>query len=251
MAELVSLKADVILADGVEAALAAKRGTNSVPIVFLTGTDPVEEGLVASLARPAGNVTGQSTLISEASALTFSLMKQIMPRLSRLSQIWDPDIWDPDLNARALRIMRTARHIAEKNAVQFQALPVIEVPDVRFAFERIRVWGAHAVWVAADGLLCAHCAQLGKLAAEHRVPMFGGLREYADAGGVMAYAPDYNDAYRRAAAQVDKVLRGAKPANLPVERATRLSLVINLKAAKSLKLAIPQTVLRRADRVIE
>ena len=244
-AELVSLKVDVILTGGSTATRAAKEATNTIPIVMLQDNDPVASGFVTSLARPGGNITGLSTLRPEISGKRLELLKEIVPGLSRIAVLGASD--NPG-NAQALREVELA---AGALKVQLQYLDIRSPKDIEPAFQEARKGSADAVIELGGPLLAVHQTTLIKLAAKNRLPAMWVRRGIVEAGGLMWYGVDTIDLARRAAEYVDKILKGAKPANLPVEQPTKFELVINLKAAKQIDLTIPPNVLARADKVIK
>ncbi len=247
-AELVALKVDVLVAPGTLAALAAKRATKTIPIVFPTVGDPVTDGLVTTLARPGGNVTGLSNLSPELVGKCLELLHQAIPGVSRVAILWQPDAV-PE---------RTGKDIGKRAEVAGQALGIrlqfVEVrgpADFDRAFSDMTRARAGALTVLSTPMFASERGRLVALAAENRLPAVYPLREFVDAGGLMAYGPNAIDLYRRAATYVDRILKGAKPGDLPVEQPTKFELVINLKTAKALGLTIPPSLLQRADQVIE
>ncbi len=244
-AELVRHKVDVIKAFTTPATRAAMNATAAIPIVFSQAGDPVASGLVASLARPGANVTGVSLLAAELSVKNLELLKEIVPRISRVAVLWEPD---QPVGALYLRQIEVA---AMSLRVQLQPLEVRDPNDFETAFASITRKRAQGLIVLPGSLFNLHRHRLADLAARSRVPAIFIRREFVDAGGLVSYGTNYADQSRRAATYVDKILKGAKPADLPVEQPTRFELVINLKTAKALGLTIPQSVLFRADQVIQ
>jgi ABC-type uncharacterized transport system substrate-binding protein len=244
-AELVRPKVDVILTGGSTATRAAREATSTIPIVMLQDNDPVASGFVASLARPRGNITGLSTLRPEISGKRLELLKEIVPGLSRVAVLGASD--NPG-NAQALKEVELA---AGALRLQLQYLDIRSPKDIDPAFQEARKASADAVLELGGPLLAVHQTPLVKLAAKNRLPAMWVRRETVEAGGLMWYGVDTADLARRAAEYVDKVLKGAKPADLPVEQPTKFELVINLKAAKQIGLTIPPNVLARADKVIK
>jgi putative ABC transport system substrate-binding protein len=248
-AELVALKVDVIMAPGTLAATAAKRATTSIPIVFPTTGDPISDGLVESLARPGGNVTGLANLsVGEMIGKALQLLKQALPGVSRVAA----------LNQPGATVERTAKEIATRTEAAARALGItVEFVDMRRATELDSAFTdmirrhAQALVVLPYGTLLHERKRIVALAAKHRLPAVYMYRENVEVGGLMSYGPDLADSYRRAATYVDRILKGAKPADLPVEQATKFELVINLKTAKALGLTIPPSVLQQASHVIE
>jgi putative ABC transport system substrate-binding protein len=241
--ELVRLKVDVIVASTAPAAFAARTATTTVPIVFVGVYDPVEIGLVPSLARPGGNVTGLSQTSADLAGKRLELIKELLPQLRRVAILWRP------ANPTNLAQKKSAEVVARALGVQLQSLPVQSPDDFETALRAAR--GAGGLVQADDPLFTTHRRRLVELVVRSRLPAIYGLREHVDAGGLMSYGPDYPDLYRRAATYIDRILKGTKPADLPVEQPTKFELVINLKTAKALGLTIPPSLLQRADQVIE
>ncbi len=244
-AELVHLKVDVIVAGGGElVARAAKRVTETIPIVMTNAADPVETGLVASLARPGGNITGLMTFSPELSGKRLELLKEAFPKVSRVAVLTNPA--NPEQEAR----VKETKVAAQGLRVQLQILEVREASAFDKAFLAITKEHARALLPLGDPLIVSHRKQIVDFTVTNRLPAMYHRMEFVDAGGLMAYGPSYNDLFRRAAVYVDKVLKGAKPADLPVEQPTKFEFIINLKAAKQIGLTIPPNVLARADKVI-
>jgi len=242
-ARLVNLKVDVILASGTPPVPVAKSATKTIPIVFVAAIDPVATGVVASLARPGGNVTGFAGFGSELMGKRLELLGEAvhkLPRVAVLSQATNPG------NTEYIRQLERA---AQTRGVQLQVLAVRDAGDFERAFSEAR--GASGLIQFDDVIFTSYRQRLVGLAVRYRLPTIYGFKEFVNAGGLMAYGPDYADLYRRAATYVDKILKGAKPADLPIEQPTKFELVINLKTAKALGLAIPPSLLVRADQVIE
>jgi putative ABC transport system substrate-binding protein len=245
-AELVGLKVDIIVTTGPIVTRAAKEATSTIPIVMTNEGDPVGTGFVASLARPGGNITGLSTLAPELSGKRLELLKEIIPQLSRVAVFGTSTL--PD-NAQRLREVELA---AKAFGVKLQYLDVLGPKDIETAFRAAVKGRADAMlWQVAGGVANAHRTQILELAVKSRLPAIYHNSAYVDAGGLMTYSPSATDLDRRAATYVDKILKGAKPADLPVQQATKFELIINLKAAKQIGLTIPPNVLVRADRVIK
>jgi putative ABC transport system substrate-binding protein len=244
-AELVDAKVDILVTAGSEAALAAKQATNSIPIVTATGGDPVESGLVAGLAQPGGNVTGVISLMSQLAGKRLELLKQLIPRASRIAILRDPDNHSSALN------LRDAESAAKSVGVVVQGVSVRGPKDLDAAFLAMKRARTDAVILAENTRFIADRRRIADLALMHRLPMMVAAKEYAEAGGLISYGTEYPDLFRRAATYVDKILKGAKPGDLPVEQPTTFELVINLKTAKGLGLTIPPSLLQRADQVIE
>ena len=244
-AELVSLKVDVIVAAAIVAVQTAKEATKTIPIVMPVASDAVETGLVASLARPGGNITGLTLISSQLSGKRLELLKEVVPRLSRLAVLSNPT------SAAVPPQMRETEVTARALGVQLQPLEVRGPDDFERVFQAATKERAGALITLDDALLFTQRTRIVKLAAKSRLPAIYGFREFVDAGGLMSYAANTSDMYRRAAAFVDKILKGAKPADLPVEQPTKFEFVINLKAAKQIGLTIPPNVLTRGDKVIK
>ncbi len=243
--ELVRLKVDVIVTHGVVATLAARRATAAIPIVFASADDAVAAGLVASLARPGGNVTGLTVISPELSGKRLELLREVIPKLKRLAVLRNPT------NPVSLPELKETQMAAQSLGLLIQSLEVTDPGGIAGAFSAMTREQADALIVLSDAMFTGRHAQIVDHAAQSRLPAIYWTREFPDAGGLMSYGPNYADLYRRAATYVDKILKGAKPADLPVEQPTKFELVINLKTAKALGLTIPQSVLFRADQVIK
>jgi putative ABC transport system substrate-binding protein len=244
--ELVRLKVDIIVTAGPPATRSAKEATVTIPIVFAQDGDPVASGFVASLARPGGNITGLSTLAPELSGKRLELLKEIVPRLSRVAVLGNST--NP-ANAQVLKEMELA---AGAFGVKLQYLDVLGPKDIETAFREASNGRADAVlMMVSGGVVLSQQTQVVELAAKSRLPAIYLIREYVEAGGLMSYGVSLNDLDRRAATYVDKILKGAKPADLPVEQPTKFEFVINLKTAKQIGLTIPPEVLARANRLIK
>jgi len=246
-AELVALKVDVIVTGGgTPTALAAKEATRILPIVFSSATDPVTDGLVTSLAHPGGNLTGLSNIAPELVGKCLEQLKEAVPKVSLVAVLWQPgalggrtDMLKPaEVAARALRIR--LQFVEAQGPAEFDR-----------AFSEMTRARVGALAVLGSAIFNSERRRLVDLAAKHRLPTVYTSRDFVDVGGLMTYGPSLADSFRRAAAYVDKILKGAKPADLPVEQPTKFELVINLKAAKALGLTIPPSLIQRADQVIE
>jgi putative ABC transport system substrate-binding protein len=244
--ELVGLKVDVIVT-GTDVAIAAvKRETQTVPIVMGNSSDPVGTGFVASLAHPGGNVTGVSSISPELSGKRLELLREVIPGLSRVAFIWNPDVRGAVLDYNQTE--GTARSLR----LQLQSVEVVRAEDFDRAFSAITKERAQAlIMPAANPVGFANRGRIATFAEKNRLPSMYAQREYVDAGGLMSYGPSTADLWRRAAVYVDKILKGTKPADLPVEQPRKFELVINLKTAKQIGVTIPPNVLARADRVIK
>ena len=243
--ELVSLKVDVIVTRGTPAVLAAKKATGSIPIVMATSADPPGYGIVSSLARPGGNVTGLTTIAVELAGKRLQLLRETLPRIARVAEL--ANMTNPASAANWRQLDVTARSLG----LEPQLLDVRHPEDFARAFDAATKQRADALVVANDTLTQSNLRRIVDLSATHRLPAIYASREFVDAGGLFAYGAKQSDLYRRAASYVDKILKGAKPADLPVEQPTTYELVVNMKTAKALGLTIPQSVLLRADQVIE
>ncbi len=245
-ADLVNQKPDVIVTSGTPGTLAAKQATTTIPIVMTSSSDPVQVGLVASLARPGGNVTGLTIVAPELEGKRLQIIQQLIPRLTRLGVLWNPG------NPATKQVFEETKVIAERLRVTLEPVVAVRgVDEFESAFARIARARPQALDVLVDRLLLAHRTRIVDFLAEQRLPAMYPYREYVDAGGLLSYAPSNIALFRGAATYVDKLLKGAKPADLPVEQPTKFDLVINLKTAKALGLTIPQSLLLRADEVIQ
>ena len=244
-AELVGLKVDVIVTSGTPATQAAKQATRTIPIVMTNNADPVGAGLVASLGRPGANVTGLTTQDADLGGKRLELLLQVVPGVSRLALLID------ETNPGTVLIAKGTQAAAGSVGVQLQSLGVRGPDELDRAFSSMKEARAGALIVESSSMLFPWATRLADLALKNRLPTMFAQRQYAEAGGLMAYAADFSDLFRRAATFVDKVLKGAKPADLPVEQPTKWEFVINLKTAKALGLTIPPSVLGRADEVIQ
>jgi len=247
-AELVALKVDVIVAPPTPAALAAKQATRTLPIVFFSVSDPVSSGLVTSLGRPGGNVTGLSDLTPELVGKCLEQLKQAVPGVSRAAVLWQPGAFGERTEKDLLKAAEVA---ARALGVRLQFVEARGPDDFDRAFSKMTSARADALTVLPTAMFVSERRRLVDLAAKNRLPTVFPYRESVDAGGLMSYGPNLADMYRRAATYVDKILKGAKPGDLPVEQPTKFELVINAKTAKALSLTIPQSVLLRADQVIQ
>ena len=243
-AELVQLPVDVIVAPS-NAAYAAKQVTSTIPIVMATSGDPVATGIIASLARPGGNMTGLTLLSPELAGKRLELLKAVVPELSRVAVLWNAAHPDKALEWRETQVA------AQALGVQLQSLAVRDLHDFDSAFEAAAREHAGALIVLGDSLTFVHRTRIVDLAAKSRLPAMYELREFAAAGGFVAYGPSVLDNWRRAATFVDKILKGAKPGDLPIERPMRFELILNLKTAQALGLTIPPSLLFQADEVIK
>jgi putative ABC transport system substrate-binding protein len=243
-AEFARLKVDLIVASTTPAVIAAKQATSVIPIVITTANDPVGTGLVASLARPGGNVTGLSNQFADTAAKRLELLREVVPGLRRLAILGNVG------NPGAVLDMREAQAAASLVGLEATTLEIRRAEDIAPVIEALK-GRADALYVSSDPLVNTNRIRLNTLALGARLPTMHGVRDYVEAGGLMSYGPSIVDQYRRAADYVDKILRGAKPGDIPVEQPTKFDLVINLTTAKALGLTIPEPFLLRADEVIE
>jgi putative ABC transport system substrate-binding protein len=243
--ELVRLKVDVVVAVVTQASLAAKMATGTIPVVMIGVSDPVGSGLVVSLARPGANITGTSSMTAEIIGKQLELIKETLPKISRVAALWNPA--NPIFQA----IQRRETEVAARAlGMQLQFVEARAPDEIDRAFARVAKERMRALLVLNDPVFTAQRKQIADLSAKHRFPTVSGTREYTEVGGLMAYGPSFPDMYRRAAYYVDRILKGTKPADLPVEQPMKFEFIINLKAAKQIGLTIPQSVVYRADKVI-
>jgi putative tryptophan/tyrosine transport system substrate-binding protein len=243
--ELVGLKMDVIVAGADQGTAALKGQTQTIPIVMGNSSDPVGTGFVASLARPGRNITGLSTMSPELSGKRLELLRDAVPGLSRVAFLWNPDV-----RGNVLDYKETAG-AARSLRLELQSVQVSRTEDLDRAFSAVTNERAQALVLPQNPVGFVNRGRIASFAQRNRLPTMSAQREYVDAGGLMSYGHSLTDMYRRAAIYVDKILKGAKPAELPVEQLTKFEMVINLKTAKALGLTIPQSLIRRADQVIE
>ena len=247
-ADLVRLKVSVIVTEGTPAARAAKAATNTIPVVMGNAGDPVGTGLVASLARPGGNITGLSNLNADLVGKCLEYFTQAVPAARRFAVLWQPGAFGEHTEKEMLKAAEVAAHVL---GIELQFVEARGPADIDKAFSEITGARADAVAVLVSGMLLGERQRLVDLAARNRLPVIYTFRELVDAGGLMSYGTSLADLFRRAASYVDKILKGAKPADLPVEQPIKLELVINLKTAQVLGLTVPPTLLAHADQVIE
>jgi putative tryptophan/tyrosine transport system substrate-binding protein len=244
-AELVRLNVNVIVAMGTLAPLAAKRVTSTIPIVMTAAGDPLGSGLVASLARPGGNVTGMSLMVPDLGGKRLELLKELLPRLARVSVLWNA------ANPYSAHVFKETQAAGQILGIEVQSLEVRDPDDLDGAFEAARRQHPDALDTVEDPFTNTYRKRIADFALAEHLPSLNGLREDVEAGGLMSYGANLAELYRRAAGYVDKILKGATPADLPVQQPTRFELVINLKTAKALGLTVPLSLLDRADEVIE
>jgi len=245
-AELVRVKVDVIVATVTAASLAARDATRTIPVVMVAVSDPVGSGLVDSLARPGGNITGTSAMTAELVGKQLELLKETLPKVARVAVLWNP----ANQVFQALQLKET-EVAARALGVRLQVLEARSPGELDRAFAAMASKRPGALLVLGDPVFVSHRKRIVDLVAQRRLPAVSGLREFAEDGILMAYGPSFPAMYKRTAVFVDKILKGAKPADLPVEQPTRFELVVNLKTAKALGLSIPPSVLIRADQVIQ
>src|SRR5262245_12796144 len=245
VADLAEHRVDVVVATSEMESIAAKRGLPTTPIVMIVVQDPVGAGLVASLARPGGTVTGLTTLAPELYQKRLELLKEAFPRIARAGVLVNPKNTGSVAGANAMD--SAAQHLR----LQLRRLEVREAQEIADAFNTVQRGRLQALVIVSDGITYNRRAEIADLAIQKRVPLMCEVREYAVAGCLLAYGPSYSDLARRAAFYVDRILKGAKPSDLPVEQPTKFELVINLKTAKALGLTIPQSILIRADEIIQ
>ena len=244
-AELVHLPVDVIQTATSPTIRAAQQATHTIPIIMGNSQDPVSEGFVASLARPGGNITGQTIFSPDLAAKRLQLLKEVVPTLSRVAVLWKVD--DPALTLS----LRETTIAAQTLRIDFRSLGVRGPSEFETAFQTATQERAEALIVLEDPLTLQYRTEIARLANSNRLPAMYGLREYVESGGLIAYGPNLAQIYRRSATYLDKILEGAKPADLPVEQPVRFELLVNLKTAKALGVDVPPTLIARADEVIE
>jgi putative ABC transport system substrate-binding protein len=242
-AALVGEKPDLLLALGGDVAPYAVKATSTIPIVFLSSADPMRLGLAASLARPGGNATGITLLLDDTASKRLELLKEVVPRVKHAAFLWNPDHPDDEL--------REAERAAQSLNVRLQLVEMRGSGDVDAALRAVTDAGCDALYVVSSRQTVLNTSRIVDFATRHRLPLAGGWGAWAHAGGLLSYGPNINDMMRRLVAYVDKVLKGAKPADLPIEQPTKFEFVINVKVAKSIGVDVPPTLLSRADEVIE
>ena len=244
-AELIKLKVDVILATGTPALQVLQRTTTNIPVVMAVGGDPVVEGFAASLARPGGNITGLVNMSTDVTSKLFELVISTVPQMSRVAVLMNP------INGAHPAMLTKIQAAAQKVRVSILRVEAQRTEDIERAFATMARQRIQSFIILNDTFLLQQFQQIAAMALKHHVPSIGGISEYAESGGLMAYGADIADNFRRAASYVDKIFKGAKPGDLPIEQPTRFYLVINRKTAKAIGIKIPQSILVRADRVIE
>jgi putative ABC transport system substrate-binding protein len=243
--ELVRLKVDVLLASSTNEALAFKSATRTIPIVFTGSGDPVAAGLVDSLARPGGNLTGFTTIGSMLAGKRLELLKETIPHLSRVAVLWDPR--DPNTEQQWKESQLAARELG----LQLHSMEVTSAEKLDGAFKEATKVHSAALTVTETPLTASNQKQIADLAAKNRLPAIYSRRDFVESGGLMSYGPDRTEVFRRLASMIDKILKGTKPSDIPVEQPTKFELMINLKTAKALDLTIPPIVMMRAEKVVK
>ena len=244
-ADLVKMNVDLIAVGGTEAVQAAARATKTIPIVMTAVGDPVGAGLVSSLAHPGGNVTGMSLLATDLSAKRLALLKEMLPQLTRVAILWNPD------NASVALKFEEMQRAAPGLGVQVQSVQLRRPADIEAAISMAASQHAEAIMDTGDPIQNSHQGRIAELATQRRIPVASEFSDSVDAGALCSYGPAIIDIYRRAAGYVDRILKGAKPGDLPIEQPAKLDLVINLRTAKNLAISIPQPLLIRATKIVE
>jgi len=244
--ELIGLPVDVLVTAVTQASVAAKDNTKTIPIVMAAVADPVGAGLVSSLARPGGNITGTSSMSVATAAKSLELLKEAVPGIRRVAVLWNPAN-----RIFQMQVVRETEAAARSLGIQLQMYEAHDLPSIERAFETISKERVAGLNVLADPTLNTYAPRIAALAAKAGLPSVSGIGLYAEAGGLMGYGANFYELYRSAAGYVTKILKGAKPADLPIEQPTKFELVINMKTAKQLRVSLPQSLLVRADRVIE
>jgi putative ABC transport system substrate-binding protein len=236
---------DIIVAGTTPTAVAAQKATRTIPIVMAAIADPVGAGLIASLARPGGNITGMSLISAELSGKRIGLLKEAIPSVSRVAVLWNP------MNPNTVGLLHDTTRAAQSLGIQVQVLEGRNGAEIDAAFESAVKGGAQALVTVQDVLFTLQRARIAEIARKSKIPTMSGESGFAAAGGLLNYGPNIADSWRRSAVYVDRILKGAEPGDLPIEQPTKFELVINLKTAKALGLTIPPSLLQRADQVIE
>jgi putative ABC transport system substrate-binding protein len=242
--ELLRLKVDLLAASSTAEALAFKKATRTIPIVFVVSSDPVSDGLVDGLARPGGNITGVTTIASVLAGKRLELLRETVPNLHRVAVLWNPR--DPGSTQQ----WKESQLAGQELGLQLHSMEVSSADRYESAFKEAAKAGSSALAQMAGSVASANRKQIADLAAKHGLPAIFERADFVESGGLMSYGPDRSESYRRAAVMVDKILKGTKPSDIPVEQPTKFEFVINLKTAKQIGLTIPPNVLARADRVI-
>ncbi len=244
-ADLVRRRVDVLVVDGTVGTRALKRATSTIPIVMALVADPVGSGLVTNLAHPEANVTGLTIIIPDLSAKQLQLLKDTLPRVSRVAALWNPD------SPYSARVIEELKAAAAALPIELKLISIRRPEEIAPAFSAIGRGPGQALFVVEDPLFTTHGSMLLRLAAAARLPTMYGAKHWAEAGGLLSYGANYEDLVRRSAGYVDRLLKGAKTGDLPIEQPTKFDLVVNLRTAKALGIAIPQPILQRADEVIQ
>ena len=244
-ADLVRMKVDVIVTNGTTAVRAAQKATTTIPIVFGSAGDPVRAGLIKSLARPGGNITGLTNMSGDLGPKHIEMLHSIVPKLTRVAVLLNPG------NAGQAPVLKAVQTAAQKAGVRILPVEARNPQEIESAFSTMTRENANAVLVINDAVFTQQLRQIAELAIKNRLPAIGVQGQFAEVGGLMSYGPSSEDQYRRAATIVDKIFRGARPGDLPVEQPTKFALIVNGKTAKALGLTIPQSLLISADKVIE
>jgi ABC-type uncharacterized transport system substrate-binding protein len=242
--ELVRMKVDIIVTSATPGAMAAKRATNTIPIVIASSADPVASGIVASLAHPGANITGLTLMNDELAIKRLEILKETVPRVSRVAVLWSTS------NPTYARMLENMKAAAPLIKLQLEVVKVASPEQLDQALSEVKKSHADAMFVFEDPVFRANSSRIVEFAGKNRLPTVYGGSEFVHGGGLMAYGPSHADMFRRAAGYVDRILRGAKPGDLPIEQPTSFELVVNLKTAKALGITIPQSILLRADEVI-
>jgi len=244
VADLVQRKVDVIVSDSTQGTQALKRATSTIPIVMADIADPVGSGLVASFAHPGGNITGLTIMLTDLSAKQLQLLRETVPRATRVAVLWNPD------TPYSLKVIEELKAAAPSLSIELIFVGVRTTEEFGPAFSAVSRARTQALYVIGGPLFGHHRATIAKLASKARLPTMFNARVNVEGGGLMSYGPNYGDLFRRSAGYVDKILKGAKPGDLPIEQPTKFELVVNLKTAKALGITIPESILLRADEVI-
>ena len=244
IAELVQSKVEVIVVDSTQAALAGKRATSTIPIIMAVVSDPLGSGLVMSLARPGGNITGLSLMMADLSAKRLQILKETMPRIVRVAVLWNPDT---PFHTKSVQDLKAA---APSLSMELSLVSLRTPDEFDGAFSTAIRAHAQALYVVPDAFFYNHRTTISKLASKARLPAIYGSKGFVDEGGLMSYGPNFGDLFRRSAGYVDKILKGAKPGDLPIEQPTKFEFVVNLKTARALEIKIPESILLRADEIV-
>jgi len=242
--ELVRMNVDVIVTSATRGVMAGKRATNTIPIVIAASSDPVASGVVASLAHPGGNITGLTLMLDELAIKRLEILKETVPRISRVAVLWSTS------NPTQAPLIEKIKAAAPLIKLQLEVVKVASPEGLDQALSEVKKSRADSMFVFEDPVFRANSERIVEFAAKNRLPTVYGGSEFVHAGGLMSYGPSHADMFRRAAGYVDKILKGAKPGDLPIEQPTKFELVVNLKTAKAVGIAIPQSILLRADEVI-